>query len=53
MPEVMKTLFLNPPSYEGFDGGAGRALPGAARDQIVLVSHLAGSARGQWFPAAA
>ena len=23
MPEVMKTLFLNPPSYEGFDGGAG------------------------------
>src|ERR1700694_5716397 len=27
MPEVMKTLFLNPPSYEGFDGGAG------ARDQ--------------------
>src|SRR5258706_12494505 len=23
MPEVMKSLFLNPPSYEGFDGGAG------------------------------
>ena len=23
MPDVMKTLFLNPPSYEGFDGGAG------------------------------
>src|SRR6266852_5882866 len=23
MPEVMKTVFLNPPSYEGFDGGAG------------------------------
>src|ERR1700752_635003 len=23
MPEVMKTLFLSPPSYEGFDGGAG------------------------------
>src|SRR5216684_8620382 len=23
MAEVMKTLFLNPPSYEGFDGGAG------------------------------
>ena len=23
MSEVMKTLFLNPPSYEGFDGGAG------------------------------
>ena len=20
---MMKTLFLNPPSYEGFDGGAG------------------------------
>lgn len=23
MPEVMRTLFLNPPSFEGFDGGAG------------------------------
>ena len=23
MPEVMKTLFVNPPSFEGFDGGAG------------------------------
>jgi hypothetical protein len=23
MPEWKKTLFLNPPSYEGFDGGAG------------------------------
>jgi hypothetical protein len=23
MSDVMKTLFLNPPSYEGFDGGAG------------------------------
>jgi hypothetical protein len=23
MPDVMKTLFLNPPSFEGFDGGAG------------------------------
>lgn len=23
MPDVMKTLFINPPSYEGFDGGAG------------------------------
>jgi hopanoid biosynthesis associated radical SAM protein HpnJ len=23
MPEAMKTLFVNPPSYEGFDGGAG------------------------------
>ena len=23
MPEMMKTLFLNPPSYEGFDSGAG------------------------------
>src|SRR6516162_10049697 len=22
-PTMMKTLFLNPPSYEGFDGGAG------------------------------
>jgi hopanoid biosynthesis associated radical SAM protein HpnJ len=23
MPEVRKTLFVNPPSFEGFDGGAG------------------------------
>jgi hopanoid biosynthesis associated radical SAM protein HpnJ len=23
MPDVMKTLFVNPPSFEGFDGGAG------------------------------
>lgn len=23
MPEYLKTLFLHPPSYEGFDGGAG------------------------------
>ena len=23
MPEFMKTLFVNPPSFEGFDGGAG------------------------------
>jgi hypothetical protein len=23
MPDVMKTLFVNPPSFNGFDGGAG------------------------------
>jgi hopanoid biosynthesis associated radical SAM protein HpnJ len=23
MPDVMKTMFVNPPSFEGFDGGAG------------------------------
>ncbi|MDB5095054.1 MAG: hopanoid biosynthesis associated radical protein HpnJ [Candidatus Eremiobacteraeota bacterium] len=23
MPDVMKTLFVNPPSFDGFDGGAG------------------------------
>ena len=23
MPDIMKTLFVNPPSFEGFDGGAG------------------------------
>jgi hypothetical protein len=27
----MRTLFLNPPSYDDFDGGAGVALPGEAR----------------------
>src|ERR1700736_5646822 len=38
MPEVMKTLFLNPPSYEGFDGGAGARYQ--ARREI----------RSFWFP---
>ncbi len=27
MSSVMKTLFLNPPSFEGFDGGAGARWP--------------------------
>ncbi len=27
MPEVMKTLFLNPPSFENFDGGASSRWP--------------------------
>lgn len=27
MPSVMKTLFLNPPSFEKFDGGAGSRWP--------------------------
>src|SRR5262249_46262875 len=27
MPEVMKTLLLNPPSFEGFDGGASSRWP--------------------------
>ena len=36
---MLKTLFLNPPSFDGFDGGAG-ALPGQARGACVLVSNL-------------
>ncbi len=27
MSSVMRTLFLNPPSFEGFDGGAGARWP--------------------------
>src|SRR3981189_3111983 len=27
MPDVMKTLLLNPPSFENFDGGAGSRCP--------------------------
>src|SRR5208337_4493939 len=27
MPSVMNTLFLNPPSFEKFDGGAGSRYP--------------------------
>ena len=23
MPDFLKTLFVNPPTFEGFDGGAG------------------------------
>ncbi|MDQ6767427.1 MAG: hopanoid biosynthesis associated radical SAM protein HpnJ [Candidatus Eremiobacteraeota bacterium] len=38
MPEVMKTLFVNPPSFEGFDGGAGSRYQ--ARREI----------RSFWFP---
>src|SRR5260370_1036998 len=28
MPDVMKTLLLNPPSFENFDGGASSRCPG-------------------------
>jgi len=39
--DAMRTLFLNPPSYDDFDGWRGRPLPGQARGLVVLVSHLA------------
>ena len=49
MPEVMKTLFLNPPSYEGFDGGAGAQrldpLPEAVtagQEPYLIVGAMAG-----------
>ena len=41
---MMKTLFLQAPSFDGFDGGAGSRYQNAARDQVVLVSDLAGAA---------
>ena len=43
---MMKTLFLQPPSFDGFDGGAGSRYQAQARDPVVLVSDLAGAARG-------
>ena len=41
---MMKTLFLQPPSFDGFDGGAGSRYQAQARDQILLVPDLAGPA---------
>ena len=46
---TMRTLFLNPPSFEGFDGGAGaryqarREIYGAERDNDTLVVSLQGA----------
>jgi len=50
MPSVMKTLFLNPPSFEGFDGGAGARWP-ATREIAsfwypVWLSYPAGMLEG-------
>ena len=38
---MMRTLFLQAPSFDGYDGGAGRALSDEARGQVLLVSDLA------------
>ena len=43
---MMKTLFLHPPSFDGFDGGAGSRYQAQARDPLVLVPDLAGPAGG-------
>ena len=40
----MRTLFLQAPSFDGFDGGAGSRYQAQARDPLVLVSDLAGPA---------
>ena len=37
----MRTLFLNPPSFEGFDGGDQFPLARFSRDRILLVSRVA------------
>ena len=42
MSSVMKTLFLNPPSFESFDGGAGSRWP--ATREISLSGIRYGSA---------
>ena len=37
----LKTLFLNPPSFENFDGGAGSRWPATREIEVLLVSGLA------------
>src|SRR6266704_712441 len=36
MPSVMKTLLLNPPSFENFDGGASSRLPSTREIESYL-----------------
>jgi len=43
---ALKTVFLHPPSFDGFDGGAGGTLSGQARGALVLVPDLARAAGG-------
>ena len=42
----LKTLFLNPPSFENFDGGAGSRWPATREIESYLVSGLAGLSGG-------
>src|ERR1700735_436113 len=50
MPSVMKTLFLNPPSFEKFDGGAGSRWPATREIESywypVWLSYPAGLLEG-------
>ena len=41
MASVMKTLLLNPPSFDGYDGGAGSRWPATREMESVLVPGLA------------
>ena len=51
-PVMMKTLFLQPPSFDGFDGGAGSRYQAQARDPLVLVSRPGWRSRRRWCRAA-
>ena len=42
----MRTLFLQAPSFDGFDGGAGSRYQAKREIKIVLVPDLARSAGG-------
>ena len=47
----MKTLFLHPPSFDGYDGGAGARYQMKREVRSFLVPHLArtaGSTRGRF-----
>lgn len=46
MPDVMKTLLLNPPSFENFDGGVGTAAVQIAYAFGLRVLGTAGSDKG-------
>ena len=44
----MRSLFLQAPSFDGYDGGAGARYQMKREVKIVLVSDLAGPGRPPW-----
>src|SRR6201988_4552678 len=54
MPDVMKTLLLNPPSFENFDGGASSRWPATREIESywypVWLSYPAGMIPGSRLP---
>src|SRR5208337_1788068 len=52
MPDVMKTVLLNPPSFENFDGGAGSRWPATREIESywypVWLTYPAGGCLAAW-----